>query len=66
MNVLQKRIVQRVQSVTGLNPMRNTRKREYVEARALLIFLLRDVCNMYLSEIARFFQDNGKPMHHRS
>jgi len=64
MTILQQKLVDQVKSVTGLDPMRNTRRREYVEARALLIFLLKNVAKMYLSEITRFFVANGKSMHH--
>ena len=64
MNVLQKRLVQRVTSVTGCDPLERTRRREVVEARAMLMMLLRDVCYMNSSEIARFLTKSGKPTHH--
>lgn len=64
MNVLQKRIVQRVQSITGVDPLENTRRQEVVESRAMLMMLLRDVCHMNYSEIARFLTKSGKPTHH--
>ena len=64
MNVLQKRLVQKVYSVTGSNPLENTRRQEVVEARAMLMMLLKDVCRMNYSEIARFLTSSGKPTHH--
>lgn len=43
---------------------RNTRRRDYVEARALLIYILRNYFGLRLSEITRVFKTNGYPIHH--
>ena len=64
MTVLEKRIAQRVHSVTGVDPFVNTRRREYVEARSLLMYLYYNVCRLNLSQIARLFKSQGKGMHH--
>tara|TARA_R110002167_G_scaffold304975_1_gene509168 strand:+ start:364 stop:762 length:399 start_codon:yes stop_codon:yes gene_type:complete len=64
MTVLEKRILQRVRSVTNVDPFKNTRRREYVEARALLMYLYYNVCRLNLSQIARLFQEQGKGCHH--
>lgn len=64
MTVLEKRIALKVRSVTGVNPFMNTRKREYVEARSLLMYLYHNVCRLNYSQITRLFQDQGKSMHH--
>lgn len=64
MTVLEKRIAQKVQSVTGVDPFKNTRKREYVEARSLLMYIYHNVCRLNYSQITRIFQSQGKEMHH--
>jgi hypothetical protein len=48
----------------GIDIFRNTRKRDYVESRALLTYLLREYFGMRLSEIQRLFHRNGYPVHH--
>ena len=64
MTILEKRILQRVKSVTKLDPLKKTRKMEYVEARALLIHLLYNECNLGYTQICKFFKENGKYIHH--
>lgn len=64
MTVLENRIAQKVRSVTGVDPFMNTRKREYVEARSLLMYLYHNVCRLNYSQITRLFQNQGKGMHH--
>ncbi len=64
MTVLQKRIADKVRSVTGVDPFENTRKREYVEARSLLVFIYYKVCRLNYTQITRLFQSQGKDMHH--
>lgn len=64
MTVLEKRIALKVQSVTGVDPFKNTRKREYVEARSLLMYIYYNVCRLNYSQITRLFRDQGKDMHH--
>ena len=48
----------------GIDIFRNTRMREYVEARALLAFLLRNYFGLRLNEIKKVFTTNGYPVHH--
>jgi len=64
MTVLQKRIADKVRSVTGVDPFVNTRKREYVEARSLLVFIYYKICRLNYTQITRLFQSQGKHMHH--
>jgi hypothetical protein len=64
MTVLQKRIADKVRSVTGVDPFVNTRKREYVEARSLLVFIYYKICRLNYTQITRLFQSQGKDMHH--
>jgi len=57
-------IAEKLIKASGINIFENTRKRDYVEVRALTCFLMREKLNMRLCSIAKFFQDNGKPMDH--
>ena len=49
---------------SGIDMFRNTRTREYVEARAVLAYILRNYFGLRLSEIKRIFATNGYPIHH--
>ena len=53
-----------IKNTTGLDIFKNTRRREYVELRSLLIFILKDVENMTLFSIRDFFRSNGKDYDH--
>ncbi len=64
MTVLEMRIANKVRSVTGVDPFKNTRKREYVEARSLLMYIYHKICRLNYSQITRVFQSQGKEMHH--
>lgn len=57
-------LINLINKESGLDIFRNTRKRDYVEARALLTFLLRNYFKLRLSEIQRIFAKNGYPIHH--
>lgn len=50
--------------ITGINVFENTRKREVVETRSLLVYILREVENMSLFSIRDFFRANGKEYDH--
>ena len=50
--------------LSKLNIFDNTRKREYVEARALLCYILRKHKKMTYREITEFFCENNKPINH--
>tara|TARA_B100000780_G_scaffold100259_1_gene70017 strand:- start:1000 stop:1482 length:483 start_codon:yes stop_codon:yes gene_type:complete len=51
-------------SVTGINLYENTRKKAFVEHRALLCYILRDKLQMRWTFIAAFFISQGKHMDH--
>ena len=51
-------------SVTGINLYENTRKKAFVEHRALLCYILRDKLQMRWTFIASFFISQGKHMDH--
>jgi hypothetical protein len=57
-------LINTINEEAGIDIFRNTRKRDYVEARALLTYLLRNYFGMRLSEIQRLFKTNGYPIHH--
>lgn len=59
-----KEIGLKVSDITGIDIFKNTRKREYVEGRALVVYLLRKKLLMRWVMIAKYFQDNGKHMDH--
>ncbi len=64
MNLAQKRIAESVCKVTGVNVFENTRKREVVEARAMLNYIYRRVCGLTYYAIKRIYLGQGKSMHH--
>lgn len=53
-----------LKKITGLDVFRNTRKREYIEIRSLLVYILKDVEKMTLYSIRDFFKANGKKYDH--
>jgi len=57
-------LINTINEEAGIDIFRNTRRRDYVEARALLAYLLREYFGMRLSEIQRLFNRNGYPVHH--
>jgi len=64
MNVQQKRIADRVSKHLGVDVWQNTRKRDYVEGRALLATIYRKYLGMRLADIVRVFRKNNKNCHH--
>lgn len=64
MNVAQKRLADSVSKLTGVDVFENTRKREVVEARALLNYIYRRVCGLTYHAIARIYKSQGKPYDH--
>ena len=54
----------KVGKIIGINIFENTRKRDYVESRSLVVFLLREKLLMRWVNIAKYFEDNGKHMNH--
>jgi len=59
-----KKIGDSVKEVSGLNIFENTRRRDYVEMRALVCYVLRKKLRIGLTNIALYFQSEGKTMHH--
>ena len=57
-------IADQIKELSGLDIYKNTRQREYVEARSLLIFLMYNTLNFRLSEIEQFFVSKGKHYNH--
>lgn len=54
----------KVIELSNIDIYKNTRKRDYVEARALLCYLLREKLNLRWTYIANFFNLQGKKMDH--
>lgn len=48
--------------LVGIDIFKNTRQREYSDARSLLVKILVDEYKMGWTEIANFFTERGKPM----
>ena len=58
------KIANNLSKISRLNPFDNSRKREVIEIRSVLMKILRDYQGMTLYEIADFFNINNKPMDH--
>jgi hypothetical protein len=63
-NLRPKEIAEKVKALSGINIYKNTRKREYVEYRALVCFIFRTKLNLRWMNIAKFFESKGKKMDH--
>ena len=59
-----KKIGDSVKEASGLDIFDNTRRRDYVEMRALVCYVLRKKMRIGLTNIALYFQSEGKTMHH--
>jgi len=57
-------LANKLKSITKINVFENTRKREIIEIRMLLCYLLREKLGMRWTNIALFFANNNKPMTH--
>lgn len=57
-------IANKLKNISKINVFEDTRKREVVEIRMLLCYLLREKMNMRWINIAKFFSNNGKNMTH--
>lgn len=64
MNLKPIEIANKIIELSGINIFENTRKREYVEMRALLCYLLREKLAMRWTNISLFFRAQGKRMDH--
>ena len=58
------KIAKHIIDISGIDVFDNSRKREYVEMRSLLTFMLRHHCNMKFTEIRDFYESNGKNYDH--
>jgi len=58
------KIAKNIIDISGIDVFKNSRKREYVEVRSLLTFMLRHHCNMRFTEIRDFYETNGKNYDH--
>ena len=57
-------VAKKLKEITKINVFENTRKREVIEIRMLLCYLLRQKLGMRWVNIAKFFSNNGKKMTH--
>ena len=58
------RIAKHIIDISGINVFDNTRKREHIEMRSLLTFMLRHHCNMKFTDIRDFYESKGKNYDH--
>ena len=58
------KIAKNIIDISGIDVFNNSRKREYIEMRSLLTFMLRHHCNMTFHEIKDFYQSKGKRYDH--
>ena len=58
------KIAKNIIDISDINVFKNTRKREYIEVRSLLTFMLRHHCNMTYHQIKDFYISNGKNYNH--
>lgn len=53
-----------IKLLSGIDVFKNSRKKEIVETRSLLVYILRSVENMTYETIKEFFNANGKEYDH--
>jgi|TARA_R100000149_G_C5869779_1_gene133953 hypothetical protein len=58
------KISKHIIDISGVDVFKNTRKREHIEMRSLLTFMLRHHCNMTFHEIKDFYKSKGKNYDH--
>ena len=58
------KIAKQIIDISGIDVFDNTRKKEYIQMRSLLTFMLRHHCNMKFTEIRDFYESNGKNYDH--
>lgn len=61
---IQKEIADKVIKLSDVNVFDQSRRREVVETRALLCYILKSKLSMSLTNISKFFKSQGKPMNH--
>ena len=58
------KIAENIIDISDIDVFKNTRKREYIEVRSLLTFMLRHHCNMTYHQIKDFYKSKGKSYDH--
>ena len=58
------KIAEDIIDISGLDVFDNTRKKEYIQMRSLLTFMLRHHCNMKFTDIRDFYESKGKNYDH--
>ena len=58
------KIARDIINISGIDVFDNTRKKEYIQMRSLLTFMLRHHCNMKFKDIRDFYESNGKNYDH--
>jgi len=58
------KIAKHIIDISGIDVFKNTRKREHIEMRSLLTFILRHHCNMKFTDIRDFYESKGKSYDH--
>ena len=58
------KIAKDIIDISGIDVFDNTRKKEYIQMRSLLTFMLRHHCNMKFKDIRDFYESNGKSYDH--
>ena len=58
------KIAKHIIDISNIDVFKNTRKREHIEMRSLLTFMLRHHCNMTFHEIKNFYESKGKNYDH--
>jgi hypothetical protein len=64
MNKRVERLIREIEKEARIDLFRNTRKREYTEARALFSYFLRNYFGYKLHEIVEIYRQNGFNTHH--
>lgn len=57
-------VAKRIEKATGLNVFENVRSQDYVDARAMMCYILNKYYSETLHGIARYFRENGKRFDH--
>ena len=58
------KIAKHIIDISNIDVFKNTRKREHIEMRSLLTFMLRHHCNMTFHQIKNFYESKGKSYDH--
>ena len=58
------KIAKHIIDISNIDVFKNTRKREHIEMRSLLTFMLRHHCNMTFHQIKNFYESKGKNYDH--